>query len=366
MPKLDGMGVLRKIREQDKESFICIISADAFPDILREAAKLRVAGYVVKPIVEKKTRSIINKYEKQRSKEKLPLSVITDKKPFHPSERELVNAQWLIDSIQFPAVPEAVTALQKEVAKSEPDADYITEIISGDIKLSGMLLKQVNSAAYGLSNKVNSIAQAVVILGLKSLKNVLLASALREALGDQSEFDSDFWKQANATAVVSEALSQAVFGVSSEDAFLAGLFQDAGVLICEKKHARYNEVYRHSHSIIASILDFDRKILKTTHMAVSYLLTKQWELPERICDAILLSHNIDYAEQDGSVDTNIQALVSILKVSNHLVGRVIYPTIDIKSEGELANKLALEELMIDEDILEDVTQIAEYAVHGGV
>ncbi|MBT4606112.1 MAG: response regulator, partial [Thiotrichales bacterium] len=44
MPKLDGMGVLRKIREQDKESFICIISADAFPDILREAAKLRVAG----------------------------------------------------------------------------------------------------------------------------------------------------------------------------------------------------------------------------------------------------------------------------------------------------------------------------------
>ena len=116
MPKLDGMGVLRKIREQDKESFICIISADAFPDILREATKLRVAGYVVKPIVEKKTRSIINKYEKQRSKEKLPLSVITDKKPFHPSERELVNAQWLIDSIQFPAVPEAVTALQKEVA----------------------------------------------------------------------------------------------------------------------------------------------------------------------------------------------------------------------------------------------------------
>ena len=158
----------------------------------------------------------------------------------------------------------------------------------GSIKLSGMLLKQVNSAAYGLKSKVNSISQAVVILGLKSLKNVLLASALREALGDQSEFDSDFWKQANATAVVSEALSQAVFGVSSEDAFLAGLFQDAGVLICEKKHARYNEVYRHSHSIISSILDFDRKILKTTHMAVSYLLAKQWELPDHICDAIFL------------------------------------------------------------------------------
>ncbi|MBT4079354.1 MAG: response regulator [Gammaproteobacteria bacterium] len=133
MPKLDGMGVLRKIREQDKESFICIISADAFPDILREAAKLRVAGYVVKPIVGKKTRSIINKYEKHRSKEKLPPSVISDKKPFQPSERELINAQWLIDSIQFPAVPEAVTALQKEMAKSEPDVDYVTEIISGEI-----------------------------------------------------------------------------------------------------------------------------------------------------------------------------------------------------------------------------------------
>jgi hypothetical protein len=80
----------------------------------------------------------------------------------------------------------------------------------------------------------------------------------------------------------------------------------------------------------------------------------------------LLSHNIDHAEKNDNVVTNLQALVSILKVSNYLVGKAIYPTIDIKSEGELANKLALEELMIDEEILEDVAQIAESAVYGGV
>ncbi len=277
-------------------------------------------------------------------------------------QQELETAKRMIESIRFPSIPEAITALQSELLKSEPDVDAITKIIASDIKLSGNLLKLVNSAALGTKQKINSIPQATVLLGLKGLKNLLLASALRGAFGEESEFHSHFWDQANLTAACSEFLAHHVVGVSPEDAFLAGLFQDAGVLICEKKKRRYNELYCYAHSIIASILDFDRKIFKTTHMAISYLLAQSWELPEQTCDAILLSHNIDYSGYEDQEMTDLIALVSILKVSNYIVGKAIYPEIKIKGEGEIAYKMALNELMLDKEILAETEQIARHAV----
>lgn len=90
----------------------------------------------------------------------------------------------------------------------EPDIDRIAEIISTDIVLSGNVLKLVNSASYGLGCKISSIPQAVVILGLSTMKNVVLSAALREAVGDETVFHSYFWDRANAVARTAGHLAQ--------------------------------------------------------------------------------------------------------------------------------------------------------------
>jgi two-component system response regulator VanR len=65
MPKMNGVETLRKIREQDKDSFVCMISADTFPEVIREVAGLGVAGFIVKPLTQNKLHPIFEKYARQ-------------------------------------------------------------------------------------------------------------------------------------------------------------------------------------------------------------------------------------------------------------------------------------------------------------
>ncbi|MBT3196512.1 MAG: response regulator [Gammaproteobacteria bacterium] len=64
MPKMNGVEALRKIREVDSDSFVCMISADTFPEVIREVASLGIGGFVVKPLNHKKLHPIFDKYAK--------------------------------------------------------------------------------------------------------------------------------------------------------------------------------------------------------------------------------------------------------------------------------------------------------------
>ena len=86
-----------------------------------------------------------------------------------PSKAELTQAFNFMKGTNIPAIPEAILALQQEIAKQEPDLSKIGEILASDIALSGMALKIINSASFGLSRKIDSISQATMLLGLNKI-----------------------------------------------------------------------------------------------------------------------------------------------------------------------------------------------------
>lgn len=369
MRGMSGIDVLRQIRAQDKHCFVSMVTADSSIETIRDASTLGASGYLVKPIVPTKIQALLKNYQNVKGKieaSSLSSVILKKKKTFYPSDEAFRVAHNLVDSINFPALPEAVLALQEELMSKEPDMDRIAAVISSDIKLSGLLLRLVNSAAYGLEEKISSIQQAVVVLGLDTLKGVLLASALRSTLGEESEFDRDYWNKANITAIVCGNIAESVMGVDPDDAFLVGLFQDAGGLLFQRTHARYQELYSYSHAIPVSLLDYERKLFKTNHLAVSYILAMKWELPDQICEAILLSHNLDYSDFKESEVADLQALVSIVKVANYTVGKRVYCEIKMKDEGESVHRQAMEELMIDEEVLADAAELIDQALESAM
>jgi HD-like signal output (HDOD) protein/DNA-binding NarL/FixJ family response regulator len=369
MRGMSGIDVLRQIRAWNSQSFVSMVTADSTIETIRDASSLGASGYLVKPIVPTKIQGLLSNYQRVKEKnEEAPISLVTPKnrKTFYPSDEELRVAHNLVDSISFPAIPEAVLALQEELMASEPDMERIATVISSDIKLSGMLLRLVNSAAYGLDGKISSIPHAVVVLGLDTLKGALLASALRSTLGDESEFDHDYWKQASITAIICAKLAKSVLGVNPDEAFLAGMFQDSGGLLFQRKHPRYQELYSYSHSIPVALLEYERKLFKTTHLAVSYLLARRWELPEQVCDAILLSHNLDYSSFKQSEVADLQALVSIMKVGNYVVGKQLHNQIQVKEEGMGVQQHAMEELMIDDEVVADAAHLVDQVLEESV
>ncbi len=68
MPEEDGIDVLKRIREEDKEVFICMVSADAYPATVKEAVTQGVSGFVVKPLSQSRIHDVVANFHKQRRK----------------------------------------------------------------------------------------------------------------------------------------------------------------------------------------------------------------------------------------------------------------------------------------------------------
>lgn len=64
MPVEDGIDVLKRIREEDKDVFICMVSADAYPETVREAVTLGVSGFVVKPLSQSRIHDVVVNFHK--------------------------------------------------------------------------------------------------------------------------------------------------------------------------------------------------------------------------------------------------------------------------------------------------------------
>ena len=67
MPEEDGIDTLKRIREEDKETFVCMVSADAYPETVKRAVSQGVSGFVVKPLSQSRVHDVVMNYHKARS-----------------------------------------------------------------------------------------------------------------------------------------------------------------------------------------------------------------------------------------------------------------------------------------------------------
>lgn len=151
---------------------------------------------------------------------------------------------WGCEYFQGPAVAAALSShvqnlqhlksnffmLMVAVTKDEPDVDEIAEIISRDVTLTFALLRLVNSAYFALRNRVNSVKQALVVLGLGQLKHWIYLLSFR---GDQNELSDDLIKTSFLRGNICSELSTYMQGVqlAKADAYLMGMFSTLDLLL---------------------------------------------------------------------------------------------------------------------------------------
>ena len=273
-----------------------------------------------------------------------------------PSESELTHAYNFIKGVEIPKIPEAVLALQQETSKREPDLKKIGEILAMDIALSGMALKTINSASFGLSRQIESISQATVLLGLNTLKEVILVSSLKQTMGETTPFQTTIWRSAQGCALGAKALAYTIDGISPESAYIAGLFHDVGALIIEKKYPEYSELYREGQAYPITALDEENDRYGTNHTVIGYLLAKHWKLPDKVCLAIYNSHIKSCSVIE---DQEIRALVAILKVTENTTARLLFRGLEFSNEANSSLADGYIELIVDGEALEAMSDQIE-------
>ncbi|MBB4813566.1 HDOD domain-containing protein [Pseudomonas rhodesiae] len=231
--------------------------------------------------------------------------------------------QQALQGISVPPQPQIMVDLQMEQYMPDPDLDVIARLISQDPGLSGALLKIVNSAHYGLSNKIASIQRAVNLLGSRSVINLINALSIRGEMSDETIVTLNrFWDTAQDVAMTSLTVAKRTGSQAVDEAYALGLFHDCGVPLMLKRFPNYMAVLEEAYANAGPdcrVVDTENNAFNTNHAVVGYYTAKSWRLPEHVTDAIANHHNaLAVFSDESSRNAPLKNLLAILKMAEHI------------------------------------------------
>ena len=199
----------------------------------------------------------------------------------------------------LPSLPSIAMQVLELAQRADVDITEIARIICKDPALSSKILRTVNSSFYGRSQHVSTISHALVILGLQSVKTLVLGFSLVTNLsaGKSRGFKHlTYWKRSIFAATAARTLASKVGLVQQEEAFLTALLKDIGMLVLDQV---LGDAYGEVHARVTNhqeLVAAERETLGMTHAEVSGILAAQWKLPPLLHVPIAHHHTPDKVE----------------------------------------------------------------------
>jgi len=229
--------------------------------------------------------------------------------------------QAILQGIKIPPQPQILVDLQMEQVMPDPDINHIAQLISKDVALAATILKVVNSPFYGLSNTITSVHQAVTLIGLNSVINIINGLSIKSQMSDETIVNMNrFWDTANDIAEVSTAVAKQVGYPNPDIAYLLGLFHNCGIPLLMQRFDNYLQVMEESYAHPElRVVDVENQQLNTNHAVIGYYTAKSWNLPKVLCDVVAEHHSATrYFTSEHQKDSEGKTLLAILKTAEHI------------------------------------------------
>lgn len=229
----------------------------------------------------------------------------------------------VLESPQLPTLPAVALQIIEQIQQDEVSIDSIAETISLDPALSSKILKTVNSSFYGQAKTISSIHQAVIVLGLNSVKTLALGFSLVNNLAGPDVDEPELiglWRRSLYSATAAKRICELTNIVQMEEMFLAGLLQDVGILALRQVLGQeYEAVYKKADGNHQALLEYEREALGCDHAEIGAALAEKWGLPPLLAVPIRFHENPD----DGPEE--IRPLVRVVNVGAIAAELMIQP-----------------------------------------
>ncbi len=201
----------------------------------------------------------------------------------------------------FPSIPGSALRLLELVDQADAPIQEIEDVLRLDPGLTANVLKLTNSAFFGLPAKVGSMKRAVMLLGLRKLKQLIMASCLNAVMDkDIPGYDlpaGELWRHSIAVSVAAEGLVRELDLESGDDIFTAALLHDVGKMVLGQF---IDDDYAALEAAAGSTVSFEiaeKEVLGTDHAEVGARILEQWSLPEALVHAVRWHHNPEKSEE---------------------------------------------------------------------
>jgi putative nucleotidyltransferase with HDIG domain len=198
------------------------------------------------------------------------------------------------DVSSFPSMPRTGFKLRSLINKVGAPIAEIEEILRHDPGLSANVLRLANSAFFGLSTKVGSLKQAVMLLGVERLAQIAVSACMKKTMEKAAEgyemSPGELWRHSIASANIAESLAKNRKVDGTYDVFTSALLHDIGKLVLSKF---LKEELKKIKNITKNAIPMDiaeHMILGTDHAEVGALILSKWSLPSDIVNAVRWHH----------------------------------------------------------------------------
>jgi len=239
-----------------------------------------------------------------------------------------LNAQNLVDTKKLramvskmrslPTLPALYVELKEAIESDRSSFKDIAQIVQCDIAITAKVLQLVNSAFFGLRNRMDNLQTALTYLGLESLKAIILTTDVFSKFS-QEEIETFDIEALYQHSVFVSMVARKIMGSVKRDqglqdiACTAGMLHDVGKLIFIRNMAdEYKNVYQRAQEESKPLYEIEREVLGVTHADIGGYLMSTWGLPEEIVNIISLHHS----PAEALVDT--QSPMAIVFMANIL------------------------------------------------
>lgn len=262
------------------------------------------------------------------------------------------------------SLPQVLSEVLEEVGKDDFTADSLARIILKDPSLTGRILKMANSPFYQRVAEIKTVHQAVSVLGVTTVKCLALSTSVfnPDKIAAASGVDpKEFFAYSLCIASASEKIARAVSNTSPEEAFIAGLLHDIGILFLLHHHPdEYARIVR-KEVPAESLVDAEIAMFGIDHCEIGYHLAKTWRLPDYVTESIADHHK----QRSGKATQVLQYILrlAVLLSSDRFSGFETDLVDRLQRINDLSARLSLGKAQVDEissSLLAGTIGIAEY------
>ncbi len=278
MPGMDGAQLLTEVKRRHPQMARVILSGHSEKEFVMKSVRI-AHQYLAKPCEVETLKSVVMRTCTLRT-------LLAD-----DSLKRLVSN---IDSL--PSLPSLYAEIIEELHSPNVSPLSIGKIISQDMGLAAKILQLVNSAFFGLQSHVSNPQQAVILLGIDTIRALVLSVHIFSQY-DSAKLSSlsleELWRHSFLTGALAKAIAheENEKQILIDDSFMAGLLHDVGKPILSMNYPdRYREVQGMAEGKNISLWEAEKEIFGATHSEVGAYLIGLWGLPDPIVEGLAFHH----------------------------------------------------------------------------
>lgn len=214
----------------------------------------------------------------------------------------------------LPALPEIVSQILDMLENEEAHSETLSRHIASDPAVAARLLAAANAGALGSSGGVDSVRQAIMLLGVGRVRDITLTTAIIDRFSIAPPFDAHrLWLHSVGVAICAQEVARGA-GLNGDVAYTAGLLHDVGqILLFVVDPEAYACTLRLGAERDMPLVDAEREYLGLDHAHVGGELARLWKMPQAVADAIAGHH----ASSESPPENEIADAVHVAEVLSH-------------------------------------------------